>query len=290
MPTESAFISAFDWHPVLLEFTVKLCRSSLDHADVLAAVLTPKPQKDLKRALHDVFRMVINGNLKPEQAVSALKEIREIHREVLSVAIDVLTILDIETLALEEPQARERYLTLLKLCMGVLPSETVTVRMNEDTLDGVGVLNKKNFKQKFVRTKTKLFYKQQKFNLLREESEGYAKLIVELGQEFKPTDTPDKLSEHVKSLIDADSVAMAIADTAIIAMAIADTASVAMVIADAASVAMVIADADSVAMVIADAASVVMVIADADSVVMVIADAARVVMVTADAPRVAMVL
>lgn len=44
-------------------------------------------------------------------------------------------------------------------------------------------------------------YKQQKFNLLREESEGYGKLVTELGQEFNPNDTPEKLSDKIKSLI-----------------------------------------------------------------------------------------
>jgi THO complex subunit 2 N-terminus len=40
-------------------------------------------------------------------------------------------------------------------------------------------------------------YKQQKFNLLREESEGYAKLITELNQET----TYDAVLQNIKSLI-----------------------------------------------------------------------------------------
>ena len=44
-------------------------------------------------------------------------------------------------------------------------------------------------------------YKQQKFNLLREESEGYAKLIVELNQEMASSVTPQAVIEHVKALI-----------------------------------------------------------------------------------------
>jgi THO complex subunit 2 len=40
-------------------------------------------------------------------------------------------------------------------------------------------------------------YKQQKFNLLREESEGYSKLISELGQ----TNLNKKALENVQSLI-----------------------------------------------------------------------------------------
>uniref|UniRef100_A0A4X2LDQ8 THO complex subunit 2 n=1 Tax=Vombatus ursinus TaxID=29139 RepID=A0A4X2LDQ8_VOMUR len=58
------------------------------------------------------------------------------------------------------------------------------------------------FNQKSVKIKTKLFYKQQKFNLLREESEGYAKLIAELGQDLSGNvTTSDLILENVKSLI-----------------------------------------------------------------------------------------
>jgi hypothetical protein len=44
-------------------------------------------------------------------------------------------------------------------------------------------------------------YKQQKFNLLREESEGYSKLIVELNQEVTDAVNPQSVLEHIKSLI-----------------------------------------------------------------------------------------
>lgn len=44
-------------------------------------------------------------------------------------------------------------------------------------------------------------YKQRKFNLYREESEGYAKLIVELNQEINDTITPKNILEVIKSLI-----------------------------------------------------------------------------------------
>lgn len=44
-------------------------------------------------------------------------------------------------------------------------------------------------------------YKQQKFNLLREENEGYAKLISELGQDLSGSITSDLILENIKSLI-----------------------------------------------------------------------------------------
>jgi hypothetical protein len=44
-------------------------------------------------------------------------------------------------------------------------------------------------------------YKQRKFNLFREESEGYAKLITELNQEVSGNVTPANILEVIKSLI-----------------------------------------------------------------------------------------
>lgn len=44
-------------------------------------------------------------------------------------------------------------------------------------------------------------YKQQKFNLYREESEGYSKLITELSQPLTAGITPQYMFEVIKALI-----------------------------------------------------------------------------------------
>ncbi len=44
-------------------------------------------------------------------------------------------------------------------------------------------------------------YKQHKFNLFREESEGYSKLVVELGHERRPDVAAPAMLENIKSLI-----------------------------------------------------------------------------------------
>lgn len=57
-----------------------------------------------------------------------------------------------------------------------------------------------NFTKHFV---SLLFcsYKQRKFNLFREESEGFAKLITELNQDFPENHDSSHLLEVIKSLI-----------------------------------------------------------------------------------------
>ena len=44
-------------------------------------------------------------------------------------------------------------------------------------------------------------YKQQKFNLFREENEGYSKLISELGHERRPRVAAPALLDNIRSLI-----------------------------------------------------------------------------------------
>ncbi|CAF1566481.1 unnamed protein product, partial [Adineta steineri] len=61
-------------------------------------------------------------------------------------------------------------------------------RLEIDTLEYLDlIISRDQFNQKYVRIKTRLYYKQQKFNLLREESEGFAKTITELNQNFSIT-------------------------------------------------------------------------------------------------------
>lgn len=46
-----------------------------------------------------------------------------------------------------------------------------------------------------------LSYKQRKFNLFREECEGFAKLVTELNNEFNENTDPNELIAIVQSLI-----------------------------------------------------------------------------------------
>ncbi|KAF0989730.1 hypothetical protein HZS_1521 [Henneguya salminicola] len=59
----------------------------------------------------------------------------------------------------------------------------------------------KLFNQKIVRLKTKLFYKQKKFNLLREESEGYTKLIVGFNNLPSLSETNDGINIFIKRIV-----------------------------------------------------------------------------------------
>ncbi|KAI9063149.1 hypothetical protein FKP32DRAFT_1651303 [Trametes sanguinea] len=67
------------------------------------------------------------------------------------------------------------------LAIGVLDPDICRERLDLALVASVGlVADKLAFERKEIRTRTSLFYKQNKFNLLREESEGYSKLTTEL--------------------------------------------------------------------------------------------------------------
>ena len=74
--------------------------------------------------------------------------------------------------------------------MGAGRSLQERMDLETGTLEKAGIIqNQKQFQQRYIRAKTRLFYKQQKFNLLREEIEGYSKLTTELYECTKVTNS-----------------------------------------------------------------------------------------------------
>ncbi|TFK56192.1 hypothetical protein OE88DRAFT_1621965 [Heliocybe sulcata] len=74
---------------------------------------------------------------------------------------------------------------------GVLDRFMCRERMDTALLENAGLIgDHRPFEKKEVRARTGTFYKQNKFNLLREQSEGYAKLIAELAASVGPPHNP----------------------------------------------------------------------------------------------------
>eukprot|EP00966_Prymnesium_polylepis_P094223 2181111-Prymnesium_polylepis.1 len=66
---------------------------------------------------------------------------------------------------------------------GVVPADVLKVRLEAEVLQEAGLIESaQDFHKLQVRKNTKDFYTTQKYNLLREESEGYSKLITELSE------------------------------------------------------------------------------------------------------------
>uniref|UniRef100_A0A673M191 THO complex subunit 2 n=1 Tax=Sinocyclocheilus rhinocerous TaxID=307959 RepID=A0A673M191_9TELE len=153
-------------------------------------------------ALYELCWHVIQGNLKVDVAVSLLADVMELRDDMPSILADVFCILDIETGCLEEKHKRDHFTQLVGACLICVPDGMLKERLDPETLESLGLIKQaQQFNQKIVKIKTKLFYKQQKFNLLREENEGYAKLIAELGQDLIGNLTSHLVLENIKSLI-----------------------------------------------------------------------------------------
>uniref|UniRef100_A0A673NMG8 THO complex subunit 2 n=1 Tax=Sinocyclocheilus rhinocerous TaxID=307959 RepID=A0A673NMG8_9TELE len=137
-------------------------------------------------ALYELCWHVIQGNLKVDVAASLLADV----------------MVNIETGCLEEKHKRDLFTQLVGACLICVPDGMLKERLDPETLESLGLIKQaQQFNQKIVKIKTKLFYKQQKFNLLREENEGYAKLITELGQDLSGNLTSHIVLENIKSLI-----------------------------------------------------------------------------------------
>uniref|UniRef100_A0A6G5ACT8 Putative secreted protein n=1 Tax=Rhipicephalus microplus TaxID=6941 RepID=A0A6G5ACT8_RHIMP len=112
------------------------------------------------------------------------------------------TFSDLETLSTENRDQRDRFHWLLAGCAKVIPDALLKERIEIESLGDAGIVrNSRTTGTKFVKIKTRLFYKQNKYNLFREESEGYAKLATELSQEITSKISPDYMIEVMRSLI-----------------------------------------------------------------------------------------
>ncbi|TKS83482.1 THO complex subunit 2 [Collichthys lucidus] len=156
----------------------------------------------IQAALYELCWQVVLGNLKLDLVASVLGDMMELRDDMPSILADVFSILDLETGALEEKNKRDHYTQLVGACLFFVPEAILKERLDPETLESLGLIKQAHqFNQKIVKIKTKLFYKQQKFNLLREENEGYAKLITELGQDLSGNITSHLVLESIKSLI-----------------------------------------------------------------------------------------
>ncbi|KAI8731219.1 THO complex subunit 2, partial [Biomphalaria glabrata] len=160
------------------------------------------PKKTIKRAFYEVCYAVNHNQLKIENAVSVFSELKETFPWLPSTLADVLGIVDVET-ACSDELTREKFITLVgALRNTIIADGLLKERLDQDSLELVGLVSSQvGFNQKYVKTKTRLYYKQQKFNLLREESEGYSKLITELNPDFNLKISWEQVLQNIQSLI-----------------------------------------------------------------------------------------
>jgi THO complex subunit 2 len=113
---------------------------------------------------------------------------------------DVLWFMGMEIDAEEQPEVKKQYIALVTTLVKkrLLGEELLISRLENDVLQEVGLIKDAGeFHKKQVRMNTKALYTQQKYNLFREETEGYSKLIAELSE--LPTATEHTSTRGCKS-------------------------------------------------------------------------------------------
>ncbi|TFK29236.1 hypothetical protein FA15DRAFT_664153 [Coprinopsis marcescibilis] len=87
----------------------------------------------------------------------------------------------------ENDKAKVQTIVKLLVEYNIVSLTSCRERLDSTILANVGLIPDKAFlDKKEIRTRTGIFYKQNKFNLLREQSEGYSKLITEITSSMGP--------------------------------------------------------------------------------------------------------
>ncbi|CAH1128850.1 unnamed protein product [Ceutorhynchus assimilis] len=174
-----------NWDKTGKQEYMKLCLKSLK-PDGTTPVFDKGHLHPLTLYLTQLVDKGIKGDLKKHAITMVLQELAALHKNVATVICDVLNAADSLSSQMdgEESKYRANFCAIVKASEKFLSDKLIKERMEIETLQEVGLLKSRTFYSKFIKIKTKLYYKQRKFNLFREECEGYAKLQTELNKSF----------------------------------------------------------------------------------------------------------
>jgi hypothetical protein len=150
-------------------------------------------------------RILVKKDLDRDEPVKLLLEIKPTNPDLLEkTVLEALWVASVEWKAQKvENETKEIFMRVIKSWMdqGVISQNGVYAMLNEDTLVEWGVFNKTSYIKNKRRIKTKMVYELKKFNLFREENEGYSRLIIELTRARINEDNVDAVIDNVNSFI-----------------------------------------------------------------------------------------
>eukprot|EP00039_Didymoeca_costata_P006912 m.94541 g.94541 ORF g.94541 m.94541 type:complete len:1452 (+) comp13451_c0_seq1:1253-5608(+) len=177
-------------------------------ADEISASKDVEQEKDIKYWVYQLISAVVNGNLQVKLLAEMFldTQIQAIPHVQLIIA-DMMQTISQDIDHGPQKNAANKRTNLRELIQKCSENRSVHPRLlceriSTATLHSAGVLSMdvRDFDKTKNRMRTTMFYKQQKYNLLREESEGYAKLVTELNADLSD-DSPDALMMKIQSLI-----------------------------------------------------------------------------------------
>lgn len=147
----------------------------------------PPPKQLTIQEIYALIHGAISGSVPKDTLITTLKETQSRVSDKAEFAdhlADLLFQCDIETSFMSK-DVRGALLDILKTIIksDIVPVPVALERLEIDTNDQIGILpDKKSFNLSYNRLRTRTFYKQRKYNLFREENEGFARVIAELSQ------------------------------------------------------------------------------------------------------------
>ncbi|KAJ6053364.1 uncharacterized protein N7446_009376 [Penicillium canescens] len=188
--------------------------------DVVEQGTEARLQQDLPRlaaVYQELLRSAIYGRLSPSDAGTVVKEI--IGQKAASQDVDMEA--NSEKASTDELDPRSLFLDTLSImtdadtsnpalkplvfATGISPS-LMRLQLDTPLLQSLGLV-RETFARMGIRKQTNLLYRQSNYNLLREESEGYSKLLTELfttsNNEPPSSEVVEETFERVKAMIGA---------------------------------------------------------------------------------------
>ncbi|KAH6715946.1 transcription factor/nuclear export subunit protein 2-domain-containing protein [Leptodontidium sp. MPI-SDFR-AT-0119] len=161
---------------------------------------------DLSSIFQELIRATIDGRMDPTVAGSCVREILVLDPTPEDGAAPSFNapvlFLDILSMMLEDG-TKNPALTPFAVATEISP-DLMRLNFDNDVLESLG-LTQGTFKRMAVRKATNQLYRQGNYNLLREETEGYSKLVTELfttsGSEPPTSEVVEDAFERVKGLI-----------------------------------------------------------------------------------------
>ena len=111
----------------------------------------------LKRRIYDLIWKALKNILNREAVVKTLSEISIMHREMGCLIVDILSLIDTETMLIGGKEERDRFIHILKDSERFLSEGILKERMEIDTLGEAGIVKlAKKFFTTVIKMKTKM--------------------------------------------------------------------------------------------------------------------------------------
>ena len=142
-----------------ITFSMKSIRSLLPAQEEWSGGGLDNPDVDsvLKRRIYDLIWKTLKNVLNRDACVKTLGEISIMHAEMGCLIVDILALIDTETMLIGGKEERERFINILKDSERFLSEGILKERMEIDTLGEAGIVKlAKKFFSTVIKMKTKM--------------------------------------------------------------------------------------------------------------------------------------